>query len=49
MTKREKIIAICFCFSMTLMIFSSVYTIVSNKPEGYIFRFQKIYNDIKNK
>ena len=49
MSKKEKIIAICFSISMVLMIFSSIYTIISNKSEGYSFRIEKIYNGIKIK
>ena len=46
MTKKEKIVAICFCFSMFLLIFSSIYTIVSNKPQGYEFRIEKLIEKI---
>ena len=44
MTKKEKVIAICFSISMLLLIISSIYTIVYNKPEGYKFRIEKILN-----
>ncbi len=44
MTKKEKVIAICFSISMILLIISSIYTIVSNKPDGYKFRIEKILN-----
>ena len=41
MTKKEKIIAIFFIFSMILLIASSIYTITTNKPQGYEFRIEK--------
>ncbi len=41
MTKKEKIIAIFFIFSMILLITSSIYTITTNKPQGYEFRIEK--------
>ena len=41
MTKKEKIIAIFFIFSMVLLISSSIYTITTNKPQGYEFRIEK--------
>lgn len=46
MTKKEKIVAIFFCFSMFLLIFLSIYTIVSNKPQGYEFRIEKLIKKI---
>ena len=46
MTKKEKMIALFFCFSMFLLIFSSIYTIVSNKPQGYEFRIEKLVKKI---
>ena len=44
MTKKEKIIAICFVFSFIMLIGSAIYTIYQNKPEGYIFNIEKILN-----
>ena len=41
MTKKEKIIAIFFIFSIMLLITSSIYTITTNKPQGYEFRIEK--------
>ena len=49
MTKKEKIIAVCFSISMILLIVSSIYTIVSNKPDGYKFRIELVFDNIKNK
>lgn len=46
MTKKEKIIAGCCILSMALVIISTVYTLYANKPEGYIFRYQKIMRNI---
>ena len=46
MSKKEKIIAMCFSISMVLMIFSSIYTIISNKPDGYKFRIEKIFKKL---
>ena len=46
MTKKEKMVAIFFCFSMFLLIFSSIYTIVSNKPQGYEFRIEKLVKKV---
>ncbi len=46
MTKKEKIIAVCLCFSMVLVIFSSIYTIITNKPQGYKFMIEKIFEKL---
>ena len=46
MTKKEKIVAVCFSISMILLIISSIYTIVSNKPDGYKFRIEKIFEKL---
>ena len=47
MTKKEKIIAICFSISFFMVIISSVYTAYLNKPEGYEFRIVKIIKNLK--
>lgn len=44
MTKKEKIIAVCFVCSYIMLIGSAIYTICQNKPEGYIFNIEKILN-----
>ena len=44
MTKREKIIAIIFCISMILMIFSSIYTIQKLKPKNAKFLYERIFS-----
>ena len=44
MSKKEKIIAICFTISMLLLITSAFVTILTNKPEGYSFNIEKIYH-----
>jgi len=46
MTKKEKIIAIYMTLSMFLLISSSIYTIVKNKPEGYSFRIEIWYQKL---
>ena len=48
MTKKEKIIAIFFIFSMVLLITSSIYTITTNKPQGYEFRIEKWMKKVIN-
>ena len=47
MSKKEKIIAICFCFSFFLLISSTIYTAYLNKPSGYIFNIEKFFKNIK--
>ena len=42
MTKKEKIIAICFSISFFMVIISSIYTAHLNKPEGYTFNYEKV-------
>lgn len=42
MTKKEKIIAICLCVSMVLVVISSFYTVIKNKPQGYSFNIEKL-------
>ncbi len=46
MTKKEKIITICLMISMILVIISSLFTIITNKPEGYSFNIEKLYAKI---
>ncbi len=48
MTKKEKIIAIFFIFSMIFLIISSIYTITTNKPQGYEFRIEKWMKNLSN-
>ena len=47
MTKKEKIIAICFIISFFMVIVSSIYTANLNKPEGYIFNIVRWYHQLK--
>ena len=49
MNRKEKIIAICLTISMFLMIFSSIYTIIKNKPDGCVFRIEKVFINMFNK
>ena len=46
MTKKEKIVAICFTVSMLLLIASCIFTLYQNKPEGYSFRIEKVIHKI---
>ena len=48
MTKKEKIIAVCFSVSFFMLIISSVYTISMNKPVDYIFNYEKIIRHFIN-
>ena len=48
MTKKEKIIAICFSISFLMVIISSIYTASLNKPEGYEFKIVKLVKIYKN-
>ncbi len=47
MTKKEKIIAICFSISFLMVIISAVYTANLNKPEGYSFNIVRWYHQLK--
>ena len=47
MTKKEKIIAVCFSISFLMLIISSIYTAYLNKPEGYEFKILKIIKNLK--
>ena len=42
MSKKEKIIAICFTASFILVIVSSIYTINLNKPKDSIYNIEKL-------
>ena len=46
MTKKEKIIAICFTLSMFLLLASSIATIIYNKPPGYSFNIERLYYEL---
>ena len=46
MTKKEKIIAICFIISFFMVIISSIYTANLNKPDGYEFKIVKLFKSI---
>ena len=46
MSKKEKIIAICFIVSFFLVVFSAIYVIIGNKPTGYTFRVEKVYKNV---
>ena len=48
MTKKEKIIAICFIISFFMVIISSIYTANLNKPDGYEFKIVKVIKNLKN-
>ena len=48
MTKKEKIIAICFTISFFMVIISSIYTANLNKPDGYEFKIVKVIKNLKN-
>ncbi len=41
MTKKEKIISIFTIFSFLILLFSSIYTIEKNKPQGHVFQYEK--------
>ncbi len=41
MSKKEKILAIVLTLSMFSLLFSSVYTILKNKPENEVMRYEK--------
>ena len=47
MTKKEKIIAICFSISFLMVIISAIYTANLNKPEGYSFNIVRWYHQLK--
>lgn len=42
MSKKEKIIAICFTASFISVIVSSIYTINLNKPKDSIYNIEKL-------
>ena len=46
MTKKEKIIAICFVVSFVMVIASCVFTLYENKPKNQQFRIETIFNQI---
>ena len=46
MTKKEKIITIFLMISMMLVIISSLFTIITNKPKDYSFNIEKLYAKI---
>ena len=44
MTKKEKIISICLTLSMLLLMASFIFTLYQNKPEGYKFNIERLFN-----
>ena len=48
MTKKEKIIAICFIISFFMVIISSIYTANLNKPDGYEFKIVKLFKNLSD-
>jgi len=45
MKTNEKIAAICLTFSILLLIIFCIFTLYQNKPQGYIFRIEKIISN----
>ena len=45
MTKKEKIIAICFTISYILVIASCVFTLYQNKPKDHCFVIEKVFKN----
>ena len=48
MTKKEKIIAVCFIISFFMVIISSVYTAYLNKPVDCEFKIVKLFKTLSN-
>ena len=48
MTKKEKIIAICFSISFLMVIISAIYTANLNKPDGYEFKIVKLFKNLSD-
>lgn len=46
MSKKEKIIAICFIFSYILLVASCIFTIYSNKPKDQCFVIENVIEKI---
>ncbi len=49
MNKKEKIIVIFYIISMIMLITSCIYTCYINKPDGYVFRIEKVFINMFNK
>ena len=42
MSKKDKIIAVCFVASFVLVVVSSIYAINLNKPSGNVFNVERV-------